>query len=134
MTKTFGFEKFDDNPSGLTCYYCKGEYKSTDCKCGHGMDIEKHKKIMNAMENWQPEYTIWDTAKGLILLNLQAFILKDEKKLTTYWFKASEEERKEARQLWRDGYRSKVRLTTGTQRDNVEQKTIINVPPESTPA
>ena len=105
----FGFEE-KLFTSGLKCYYCGKEYKGTDCQCGRGVDIDIHKQHMIDMYNKEYQPDLKGIAKGLIVLNIVAFITKDENKITTSWKKATEEQKKEARQLWKDGWKPKINI------------------------
>lgn len=119
MSTKFGFENKFSTSDSRKCYGCGSHYKGTTCNCHKGVDIDVHRHNMTYWNNYQPMYNIYTIARGLIYLNFEAFALKDEKKLTVYWQKAKEEEKKEARQLWQDGWRPKRILTTTIKDDRV---------------
>jgi hypothetical protein len=106
----FGFEPIQKEKE-RKCICGFHPYSGRDCICGRGRTFEELEASNRYWDNFKPVYDIILQAKGLIYLNADAFVSKNDKLLTVYWKKATEAEKQKARELWRSGYRPRKSLT-----------------------
>ena len=105
--------KFKTSENSESKCHCGQPYKGYDCSCGRGIPLKLHKAHIERIENEDPVFTRHAQSKGLIALNIEAFVTKDPKWLGRSWHMASKEEQEEAKEFWRNGFKPNDKRMVG---------------------